>query len=185
MSFQAYLDHIKAQTGLTPDDFKALAKQKGLTRPGVKAGAIVTWLKNDFGLGHGHAMAIVLVLKQATAPRPSADQRISDFFSHSRSDWRETYDRLMLKAQRFGTDVSAWPTDTYVSLLKGKKKFAIIGATADRMDIGLKLKGVEPGGRLQAAGSWNSMVTHRVRISDPKQVDREVLTWLKNAYQAA
>jgi hypothetical protein len=29
------------------------------------------------------------------------------------------------------------------------------------------------------------MVTHRVRISDPKQVDGEVLAWLKRAYEAA
>jgi len=31
--------------------------------PGVKAGAIVQWLKDDFGLGHGHAMAIYALLK--------------------------------------------------------------------------------------------------------------------------
>lgn len=63
MSFQAYLDNIKAKTGMRPDDFLALARQKGLLNPEVKAGDIVRWLKNDFGLGHGHAMAIVAVLK--------------------------------------------------------------------------------------------------------------------------
>jgi hypothetical protein len=63
MSFQAYLDNIKAKTGLTPDDFKKLAKKKGLLEPGVKAMQIVAWLKKDFGLGHGHAMAIYATFK--------------------------------------------------------------------------------------------------------------------------
>lgn len=63
MSFQAYLDTIKSKTGKTPDDLKKLADKKGLLKPGVKAGDIVSWLKEDFDLGHGHAMAIWAVFK--------------------------------------------------------------------------------------------------------------------------
>lgn len=68
MSFQAYLNNISAKTGKGPQDFKALAEQKGFTqqgqlRPEVKAGQIVQWLKEDFALGHGHAMAIYALLK--------------------------------------------------------------------------------------------------------------------------
>src|SRR5438067_4197086 len=174
MTYQAYLDTIKAKTGLTPDDFRAQAKKKGLLKPGVKVGEIVAWLKADYGLGRGHAMAIVLALKQDTTPKLSRAKQIDNFFGRGKSNWRVTYDQLMTKATAFGDDVNASPTDTYISLLKGKKKFAVIGVTTDRMDIGLKLKGVEPGARLEAAGSWNSMVTHRVRISDPKQMDQEL-----------
>lgn len=63
MSFQAYIDNIEAKTGKTPDDFKAIAAEKGLLRPDVKAGQIVAWLKEDFDLGHGHAMAVYATLK--------------------------------------------------------------------------------------------------------------------------
>lgn len=63
MSFQAYIDNIKAKTGKTPDEFKQLAEQKGLLKSGVKAGEIVAWLKQDFDLGHGHAMAIYATFK--------------------------------------------------------------------------------------------------------------------------
>lgn len=68
MSFQAYIDNIKAKTGKGPDDFKKLAAQKGFLqngaiKPGVKAGEITDWLKDDFDLGHGHAMAIYALLK--------------------------------------------------------------------------------------------------------------------------
>jgi hypothetical protein len=68
MSFQAYLENIKAKTGKSAEDFRTLAAQKGFTdgdtlKEGVKAGDIVTWLKQDFALGHGHAMAIYALLK--------------------------------------------------------------------------------------------------------------------------
>jgi hypothetical protein len=68
MSFQAYLDNIKAKTGNGPDDFKRIAEQKGFLqngqiKAGIKAVDIVNWLKKDFGLGHGHAMAIYALFK--------------------------------------------------------------------------------------------------------------------------
>ena len=63
MSFQAYIDNIKAKTGKTPADFKKLAEKKGLLKSGVKAMEIVNWLKKDFNLGHGHAMAIYATFK--------------------------------------------------------------------------------------------------------------------------
>ncbi len=68
MSFKAYLDNIEAKTGKSPTDFRKLAEQKGFTVRGtipkeVKAGQIVAWIKQDFDLGHGHAMAIVALLK--------------------------------------------------------------------------------------------------------------------------
>ena len=68
MSFQAYIDNIKAKTGKSVEDFKKLADEKGFLDKGklkdtVKAGEIVAWLKEDFDLGHGHAMAIYATLK--------------------------------------------------------------------------------------------------------------------------
>ncbi len=68
MSFQAYLNNIKEKTGKGPEDFKKLAEKKGFTRngelkPGLKATEIVSWLKEDFDLGHGHSMAIYALLK--------------------------------------------------------------------------------------------------------------------------
>jgi len=68
MSFQAYLDNIKAKTGNSAEDFKKLADkkrftEKGKMKPVVKAGEIVKWLKEDFDRGHGHAMAIYAVFK--------------------------------------------------------------------------------------------------------------------------
>ncbi len=68
MTFQAYIDNIQAKTGKSAADLKKLADQKGFSvkgklKPDVKAGQVVAWLKEDFELGHGHAMAIVALLK--------------------------------------------------------------------------------------------------------------------------
>lgn len=62
MSFQAYLDNIETKTGITPNQFIETAKAKGFDRD-TKAGDIVVWLKQDYELGHGHAMALVHIIK--------------------------------------------------------------------------------------------------------------------------
>lgn len=182
MSFQAYIDNIKAKTGKTPADFKRLADAKGLLKQGVKTGQIVNWLKEDFGLGRGHAMAIVLTLKTATEPPRDPGDSIARHFAGARARWRKPYDELVLTTKSFGPGVSVGPTSSYISLLRNGKKFAVVQVTGDRMDLGLKLKGVRASGRLEAAGDWNSMVTHRVRITDPKQIDAQVLARLQEAY---
>jgi hypothetical protein len=75
MSYQAYIDNIKKKTGKTPADFSALAEKKGLNKPNVKAGEVLAWLKTDFGLGHGHAMAIYGSIRAAQEPRLARNGR--------------------------------------------------------------------------------------------------------------
>jgi hypothetical protein len=88
MSFQAYLDNIEQKTGKTPLEFIELAKSKGFDNPSVKAGEIVAWLKKDFGLGHGHAMALVHVIKKG----PKIDSKhVGTGTTHN-----DTYDTLRL-----------------------------------------------------------------------------------------
>ncbi|MBI4048248.1 MAG: DUF4287 domain-containing protein [Devosia nanyangense] len=84
MSFQAYLDTIKEKTGKGPSDFIALARAKGFLEPGTKATQIVDWLKDEYDLGRGHAMAIVAILKDSQTPRGSVDERIEKLFRAAR-----------------------------------------------------------------------------------------------------
>ena len=181
MSFQAYLDSVQAKTGRTVADFRALAEQKGLT----KHGEMVQWLKQDFSLGHGHATAVAGALLKADHLKAPADEKVDKVFAGKKVAWRPTYDALLAQVQAFGPDVSIAPTDSYVSLLRGGKKFAIVKPGAERLDLGLKLKGTSPEGRFEAAGSWNGMVTHRVRVAALEELDAEVLVWFRRAYSAA
>jgi Domain of unknown function (DUF4287) len=68
MSFQAYLDTIKTKTGLDPEGLRRVAAEQGWTEGGAlkastKAGSVVAWLKDTYGLGHGHSMAVFALLK--------------------------------------------------------------------------------------------------------------------------
>jgi Domain of unknown function (DUF4287)/Domain of unknown function (DUF5655) len=182
MSFQAYIDNVKAKTGKTPEEFAELAARNGLT----KHGEIVNWLKSDFALGHGHATAIAGVVVKSGAPKATAEQKLDALFSGKKASWREPCDRLLTEIARFGPDVAVAAGGTYINLLRGEKKFGIVQpSSADRLDIGIRLKGEDASRRFEAAGAWNAMVTHRVRVGDAKEIDVEVLSWLKNAYDVA
>lgn len=92
MSFQAYLDNIEQKTGLTPRQFLALAHERGLDQPSVKAAQIVEWLKEDHGLGRGHAMALVQVIKNGST---ISDKHVGTTGSH-----RDESDTLWLDGVR-------------------------------------------------------------------------------------
>jgi hypothetical protein len=79
MSFQAYLDNIEMKTGKTPNEFIALAKSKGFNAD-TKTGEIVAWLKEEYELGHGHAMALAQVIKKG--PR-IGDKHVNSGGAHS------------------------------------------------------------------------------------------------------
>jgi Domain of unknown function (DUF4287)/Domain of unknown function (DUF5655) len=186
MTFQAYIDNIKAKTGKSPEDFHKLAVKNGLLKPGVKTGEIVQWLKSDFQLGHGHAMAIAAILMTSDGPKPTDKQKFDQLFVGKKSSWRTVCEDFIGQIRNFGPDVKAPANETYVNLLRGTRKFGILQPSAgDRLDVGIKFKGVPPQGRLEVAGSWNAMVTHRVKINKPSQLDSELLAWLREAYHAS
>jgi hypothetical protein len=182
MSFQAYLDTIKTKTGKTPDDFRTLAAQKGI----IKYPDVMAWLKSDFELGHGHANVIAQLLVNADKLQASPDDKLAVHFTGNKTRWRENFNALAAKIAAFGPDITLSPNRTYINILRGTKKIGIIQiSTADHIDIGIKLKDVAPTGRLEVSGMWNNLVTHRVRIHEPYQMDGDVLAWLKQAYEAA
>ena len=79
MSFQAYLDNIEAKTGKTPQQFIDEAKAKEFDA-NTKAGEIVKWLADDYGLGRGHAMTIVHVIKHGAE---ISDKHVNSGRAHS------------------------------------------------------------------------------------------------------
>lgn len=79
MSFQAYLDTIEDKTGRTPRQLLALAGDKGFDSPETKAGDVAAWLKDEYGLGRGHAMAFWHVLKNGAT---IGDKHVGSTGSH-------------------------------------------------------------------------------------------------------
>ncbi|MNX36585.1 hypothetical protein D3C86_668740 [compost metagenome] len=180
-SMEAYLVTIKDKTGKTLEDIRALAAGQVFG----KHSEARDWVMAELGLGHGHAsMVAKLLLEPESFERPDS-VRIDGQYSGKKAHWRSLYERLLADVQKLGPDVGTDASDAYVSFVRNGKKFAIAQpSTADRFDIGIKLKGEPATERFEEAGKWNAMVTHRVRITDPAQVDDEVLAWIARAYAA-
>lgn len=147
--------------------------------------ALVQHLKDVHGLGHGHANTIVHAANSSAAVSQDGDALVAAMFDGPRAGWRGTYDTLVAAVMAFGDDVDLAPKKGYVSLRR-KKQFALLQpSTKDRFDVGLALKGEEPAGALELAGSWNAMVSHRVRIAVGGAPDPGLKGWLRAAYDRA
>jgi hypothetical protein len=114
------------------------------------------------------------------------DNAVARIFAGPRERWRATYEALVARLASLGPDVAIEPVDGYVSLQRGTRRFGIVQpAGAQRLDIGIKLRGVATTARFEPAGTWSATVTHRVRIENGSEVDSQVFAWLKWAYAAA
>lgn len=174
---------LKEKTGKTLDQWVAIAKKSGKS----KHGEIVGWLKKEHKLTHGYA-SLVVRKTLVGLPRPSAgagDEFVDAQYAGDKAALKPVYDKLISAIKAFGGDVEVSPKQAYVSLRRATQFALVQPSTKTRLDIGIKLKGMVPSGRLEASGSFNQMVTHRVRVEDAAQVDAQLIGWLKRAYDAA
>jgi len=176
-----YSASLQAKTGKDLAAWTALAKAHGET----KHAALVAWLKAEHGLTHGYANTIALKAREADAASIGEADLTAQMFAGPKAAIRPVYDKVMALVQALGGDVELAPKKGYTSL-RCKKQFGLVQpSTKDRVDLGLILKGDAPVGRLEASGSFNAMVTHRVRLACVADVDAEVAGWLKAAYERA
>lgn len=150
-----------------------------------KHGEIVSLLKSEHGVGHGFANLIAHKALASDAGSYKDEDLVSAQYAGPKAALKPIYDKLVNMIEGFGGDVELSPKKAYVSLRRSKQFGLVQPSTATRLDLGLNLKGVESQGRLEAAGSWNSMCTHRVKLASVTDVDTEVKAWLKKAYDLA
>jgi hypothetical protein len=155
----------------------------------LKHGEVVKRLKAEHGLTHGYANMVALTAAgsagSAGPAAPAGDDLVAAQYAGDKAGLRPVYDKLLAAMTKFGPDVEASPKKAYVSVRRAKQFAIVQPTTKTRLDVGINLKGVAPAGRLEASGSFNAMVTHRVRVESAKEVDAELLRWLKSAYDAA
>lgn len=175
-----FIRNIEAKTGQTIAQWVVIARKAG-----SKHGEMVKALKAQHDLSHGYANFIALrALEAAAGPAASTDP-VDALYTGDKAALRPVHDKLAQATNKLGADVVFAPKKGYVSVRRQKQFAALQPSTATRFDLGLILKGTPPSGRLEAAGSFNAMFTHRVRLAAAKDVDKEVLGWLKQAYEAA
>jgi predicted transport protein len=182
-ALQSMIDKLAAKTGKSLADWVGVVKKSRL----AKHGEIVAMLKKDHGIGHGYANLIAhqALGSDAVSVAKGGVDLVAEQYAGAKAGLRPIYDLLVKKIEAFGSDVELSPKKAYVSLRRSKQFGLIQPSTATRVDLGLNLKGVAAKGRLEASGSFNSMCSHRVRLEDPKQVDAELVGWLRQAYDDA
>ena len=180
---QTQIDNIQKKTGMSLDELAAIVKKSGLT----KHGEIRDMLKQKLGLGHGDANALVHAVFQSDGQRAaegkSADAVLDEIYSGAKAHMRPIHEALMKQIDKFG-EFEIAPKKGYVSL-RHKKQVAMIGPkTNTRFEVGINAKDFEKNVRLleQPKGS---MCNYIVNLADVKEVDDELIAWIKSAYEGA
>lgn len=176
------IKNLEKNTGKKIDEWVKIVEKMGDLKHSEK----VKRLKEEHGLGHGNASMLVLIARgivDARGGRP--DDVVSNQYSKGKEDLKPIYDKIVKEVKKFGKDVEFSPKKTYVSLRRSKQFGLIQPSTKTRVDVGIKLNGVAAKGRLEKAGSWNQMVSHRVRLGSPQDVDTDLIGWLRKAYEQA
>jgi len=142
-------------------------------------------LKRDFGLGHGHAMAIAGVVLKAAAPPAAPDDKLTALFAGKKAGLRPIYDCLLAQAFGFGKDVRVSPCKTIVPFYRKHVFAQVKPAAATRIDVGFALKDKKPSGKLISTGGFEKgdRITHRIPVASLGDIDAEVRKWLKHAYE--
>jgi len=179
------LANIEKRTGKTIPQLTAIVKGSGLS----KHGEMVAMLKSTLGMGHGDANTVVHVARRAdekgagASQDLSAEQVLDGLYSGPKTALRPIHDKLLRAIRKFGEFEEA-PKKTYVSYRR-KKQFAMIGpATKTRVEVGLNTKHLQATARLEEQPAGR-MCNFKVKLTDAKQVDAELIAWVKKAYEAA
>lgn len=174
------LKNLEKSTGKPVDEWIKIAQQSGETQH-MK---ILKYLQDNYGLTYGYANTIATLARKGDEAPPSADHLVTAQYT-GKENLLPIYHAILSEVNKFGVDVEISPKKTYVSLRRSKQFGLIQPSTKTRVDVGIKINDFEPVSRLEASGSWNSMVTHRVQVTDIDQVNDELINWLKIAYDAA
>jgi len=185
-AIETQLKNIQAKTGKTLDQLAAILRKSGL----VKHGELRDVAKRELGLGHGDANMLVHACRKrddangaAATAGASTDDLLADIYAGPRAALRPIHDAFMAKIAAFG-EIEIAPKKGYLSLRR-KKQFAMIGpGTHTRVDVGINMKGVEGTARLIELPP-GGMCQYKVAVTTPKEVDKELIGWVKRAFDAA
>jgi hypothetical protein len=182
-AIQTQLENIQKKTGKSLEELAAVARKSGLT----KHGEIRDMFKEKLGLGHGDANTLVHVILKSDGTRAaegkSMDAVLDEIYSGPKTAFRPIHEKLMKEIVKFG-EFEIVPKKGYVSLRR-KKQFAMLGPkTNTRFEVGINAKDFKKNPRLleQPKGS---MCNYVVNVSDAKEVDTELVAWLKSAFEDA
>ena len=184
-AFETQRKNIQLKTGKTLEQLGAILRKSGL----AKHGELRDFAKREFGLGHGDANTLVHTFLKASDPGAAAggggsvEDAVAGIYSGPKAALRPIHDRFMAEVGRFG-EFEIAPKKGYLSLRR-KKQFAMIGPGAKtRVDIGINMKGVKGTERLVELPP-GGMCQYKVAVIDVKEIDKELVGWVRRAFDAA
>lgn len=174
------IENLKEKTGYSLEEWKEIISAQKLG----KHGEIVKFLKEGHNVTHGYASEIALKVLGSDADSSNNTDEFLESQYKGKENLKPFYDKLIAEIRGFNSDFEIAPKKTYVSL-KRKKQFVILNpASKTRFEIGFNLKGVEPTGKLEAEKP-NGICSHKINLSDIKEIDEEVISWIKMAFEKA
>jgi t-SNARE complex subunit (syntaxin) len=181
-AIETQLANIEKRTGKSLKELAAMVKKSGLE----KHGEMVAMLKKELGMGHGDANTLVHHVKgniQTTEVKLAAGDPLDEIYVGPKAELRPIHEKLMAAIEKFG-EFEIAPKKGYVSLRR-KKQFAMIGpATNTRVEVGINMKDVKGTARLEAQPE-KSMCQYKVKVTNEKEVDKELIGWIKMAFDGA
>ncbi len=176
-ALQTMIDNMPEKTGKSLLEWTKILHVKKFS----KHGEAVKFLKTEYDVTHGFANTIVTLSKN--------DQNTDDDLLANQYKGKEhlkpIYEKLISEISTFGNDITITPKKSSVSLIR-KHQFALIKpATKTRIDLGLKIKDKLTFGRLENSGPFGTMCTHRIQITAIDAIDSQVISWIKEAYDAS
>lgn len=178
---QTMIDNLQKNTGKTLEQWISIVNKENFS----KHGDILKFLKEKHSLTYGFANLIALKSKKSDAGSAENPEDLIIKQYKGKEHFKPLYDKLIAEVKKLGNDVEISPKNAYVSLRR-KKQFATLQpATKTRFEVGINLKGKEPKGKLEAITSSSSMCSHKINLSDITDIDKEVIDWIKLAYDNA
>ena len=168
------------KTGKKLDHWVDVVKKSGIE----KHNAIISYLIQEHGFTHGYANFVSLKSRKSDAGSFNESDLLKNQYK-GKEELIPIYEELVKVCESLGTDVIRTPKKDSVSMIR-KRQFALIKpATKTRIDLGLKIKGKPITDRLENSGPFGAMCTHRVRLSNLEEVNKELIGWIKEAYDGA
>lgn len=170
--------NLAEKTGRSLDAWLALIQPMGFERHGE----VMKYLKSEHAMTHGYANFVALNFLETKTGKLDESELVDSQFSGAKAELRPAYDAVIEAVLGLGADVEIAPKKSSVSLRR-RKQFALVTvSTKTRIDLGLNLKDEPVSGLLLAD---KGMCTHKIALASADDVDAEVISFLRKAYELA
>ena len=173
-ALQTMINNLPEKTGKSLDEWKSILKEKSFE----KHSEAVKYLKTEHNVTHGFANSIVTLFKEEN----NSPEDLVETQYKGKENLIPIYKELISYIESLGTDVTITPKKDSVSIIRRRQFLLIKPATKTRIDLGFKIKEKSTTERLEDSGPFGTMCTHRVRITEIKEIDTELKEWIKEAY---